>query len=136
MLGLGLFTFGYAKGSSYLTNDPNAYVNCHVMQENMDSWNKSSHRKAVVCSDCHTPPGLIPKWTSKALNGFFHSLAFTTGRFPDNIRITPRNFAITDQSCLKCPEDITSGLRAVRVHADGLSCVRCHANVGHSNHAD
>ncbi|HUF79037.1 MAG TPA: cytochrome c nitrite reductase small subunit, partial [Thermoanaerobaculia bacterium] len=29
--GLGAFTFGYAKGYSYLTNDPAACANCHLM---------------------------------------------------------------------------------------------------------
>jgi nitrate/TMAO reductase-like tetraheme cytochrome c subunit len=31
--GLGAFTFVYAKGNSYLTNDPAACANCHVMTE-------------------------------------------------------------------------------------------------------
>jgi len=31
--GIGIFTFGYAKGASYLTNDPEACANCHVMEE-------------------------------------------------------------------------------------------------------
>jgi cytochrome c nitrite reductase small subunit len=31
-LGLGLFTFHYAKGTSYMSNDPLVCANCHVMQ--------------------------------------------------------------------------------------------------------
>jgi cytochrome c nitrite reductase small subunit len=31
-LGLGAYTFLYAKGYSYLTNNPAACANCHVMQ--------------------------------------------------------------------------------------------------------
>ena len=30
-VGLGLFTFWYARGASYLTDDPRACINCHVM---------------------------------------------------------------------------------------------------------
>jgi cytochrome c nitrite reductase small subunit len=33
LAGLGLYTFVYAQGGSYLTNDPAACVNCHVMNE-------------------------------------------------------------------------------------------------------
>ena len=33
MVGLGLYTFVYAKGYSYLSNDPQGCANCHVMQE-------------------------------------------------------------------------------------------------------
>jgi cytochrome c nitrite reductase small subunit len=34
-VGLGGCTFIYAKGYSYLTNNPAACANCHVMQANM-----------------------------------------------------------------------------------------------------
>ncbi|HON66032.1 MAG TPA: cytochrome c nitrite reductase small subunit, partial [Phycisphaerae bacterium] len=40
--GLGLFTFIYADGASYMTNDPTACANCHVMQNHLDAWAKSS----------------------------------------------------------------------------------------------
>ena len=32
VVGLGTYTFVYAKGYSYLSNDPAACANCHVMQ--------------------------------------------------------------------------------------------------------
>ena len=34
-LGLGAYTFAYAKGWSYLTNNPQACANCHVMNEHL-----------------------------------------------------------------------------------------------------
>lgn len=131
LLGVGLFTFGYARGASYMTNNPQACANCHVMREQYESWMKSSHGKVAVCNDCHTPPGVIPKYATKALNGFFHSLAFTSGRFPDDIIITPRNHRVTERSCLKCHEDVVVGIRGTRTHRDDISCVACHRTVGH-----
>ncbi len=131
MVGMGLFTFGYARGASYLTDDPQACANCHVMQEQLEGWRKSSHSKAAVCNDCHTPPGLLPKYSTKAINGFFHSLAFTTGRFPEQIQITARNFKVTESSCLKCHSDIVSGISGTRAHDSQVSCIGCHRNVGH-----
>jgi cytochrome c nitrite reductase small subunit len=83
-LGLGGYTFVYAKGYSYLLNDPAACTNCHVMQPFHDGWLKSSHRSAAVCNDCHTPHDFVGKYSTKALNGFFHSFAFTSGLFPDS----------------------------------------------------
>ena len=65
-LGLTVFTFGYAKGYSYMTNDPAACANCHVMTEQYNGWIKSSHRNVAACNDCHTPPGLVPKYYVKA----------------------------------------------------------------------
>jgi cytochrome c nitrite reductase small subunit len=69
--GLGAYTFLYAKGYSYLTNDPQACVNCHVMRDQYDGWVKSSHRSVAACNDCHTPPGLVGKYATKARNGFW-----------------------------------------------------------------
>ena len=62
VIGLGFYTFIYAKGYSYLTNNPVACTNCHVMQAEYDAWIKSSHRRAASCNDCHTPHNLIGKY--------------------------------------------------------------------------
>ena len=131
LLGIGLFTFGYARGASYMTDNPNACANCHVMRDQYQSWMKSSHGKVAVCNDCHTPPGFIAKYTTKAVNGFFHSLAFTTQHFPDEIYITKRNFNVTEKACLKCHEDIVIGIRGTRQHSQDVSCIQCHSRVGH-----
>lgn len=133
LLGVGVFTFGYARGGSYMTDDPGACANCHVMHEQYHGWMKSSHRNAAVCNDCHTPPGFMPKYFTKALNGFHHSLAFTSGRFPEVIRITGRNHAVTEASCIKCHEEITQGIGSSRHGGDAVSCTQCHRNVGHSH---
>lgn len=132
LLGVGLFTFGYARGSSYLTDDPSACTNCHVMRDQYAGWLKSSHGKVAVCNDCHTPPGFFGKYGTKALNGFFHSLAFTTGSFPDEIQITGRNQKVARESCLKCHEDIVTAIQGVRGgHSGDVDCVQCHSTVGH-----
>jgi formate-dependent nitrite reductase cytochrome c552 subunit len=41
-------------------------------------WQQSSHQHVAVCNDCHLPHDAVGKWVTKADNGFFHSLAFTT----------------------------------------------------------
>jgi cytochrome c nitrite reductase small subunit len=132
LLGLAFFTFGYARGHSYLTDDPEACVNCHVMRDQYQSWLRSSHRRAAVCNDCHTPSGAIPKYMTKATNGFYHSLAFTVGRFPDEIRIKDRNARVAEAACLKCHEDVTVAMRMVRGGRHEVSCIACHRHVGHA----
>jgi cytochrome c nitrite reductase small subunit len=131
MVGVGFFTFGYAKGYSYLTNDPKACVNCHIMQEQYDAWIKSSHRNVATCNDCHTPPGLIAKYNTKAQNGFWHSFYFTTGTFPDPIRITPRNRNVTEKACRKCHGEIVDAIEGRNHSVQQMSCIRCHRSVGH-----
>jgi cytochrome c nitrite reductase small subunit len=133
--GLGVFTFGYAKGASYLTNDPAACANCHVMAEHFAAWQRASHRAVATCNDCHTPHNLIGKYVTKARNGFWHSFYFTTGRYPDPLRITPRNHDVTEGACRYCHQEIVAAIDVAQTttpHADGrLSCVRCHTYVGH-----
>jgi cytochrome c nitrite reductase small subunit len=130
--GIGGYTFIYAKGASYLTNDPAACANCHIMSEHFSGWVKSSHRAVAVCNDCHTPSGVVPKYISKASNGFWHSFGFTTGRFPDPLRITPRNLQITEGACRKCHGEIVASIEQRQHEGEkALSCIRCHSGVGH-----
>lgn len=152
LFGLGGFTFDYANGTSYLSNNPNACANCHVMQEHLDAWTKSSHGKFATCNDCHAPHDLVGKYYCKARNGLFHSLAFTTGDFPDRILMHDYNRSVVEQSCRDCHSNLvdsitggsemadtvaTAGVSAsgASVHAslntDGVSCLHCHASVGH-----
>jgi cytochrome c nitrite reductase small subunit len=131
VIGLGGYTFLYARGASYLTDNPAACANCHIMQEQYDGWIKASHRRAAVCNDCHTPPGVLAKYTAKASNGFWHSFAFTTGRFPEPISIGARNRAITEQACRTCHRAIVEAIEGPHREGDKLSCIRCHGEGGH-----
>jgi cytochrome c nitrite reductase small subunit len=132
-VGLGGYTFVYARGYSYLQNDPAACANCHVMREQLDGWAKSSHRAVAVCNDCHTPHDLVGKYATKVRNGFWHSFYFTTGAFEEPIRILPRDRAIAEHNCLRCHEEIVQAM-GTPAHAgsrDEISCIRCHGSVGH-----
>ena len=131
-LGLGSYTFVYAKGYSYLTDDPGACANCHIMREQFDGWTRSSHRSVAVCNDCHTPPGVIPKYVTKARNGFWHSFYFTTGDVPradpDHVDATwasrnRRAGSATAKSSMRSTQPPSGPAR--------LSCVTCHRSVGH-----
>jgi cytochrome c nitrite reductase small subunit len=130
-IGIGAYTFVYARGASYLTNDPKACVNCHVMREQFDGWIASSHHGVAVCNDCHAPHDLAGKYAIKALNGFRHSVAFTTGRFPEPIRITALNRRVTEETCRYCHADIVQAIDPTPGHSGRLDCIACHRSVGH-----
>jgi len=132
LLGVGAFTFGYGRGWSYLSHDPTACINCHVMQDHYDSWMSSSHRRVAVCNDCHLPHDFVGKWAVKGENGFFHSLAFTLQNFKEPIQIKPRNRKVTQQACLHCHAEIVQEMTADDPHAEAPSCVHCHTDVGHA----
>ncbi|MCA9538296.1 MAG: cytochrome c nitrite reductase small subunit [Myxococcales bacterium] len=131
LAGLGFFTFGYGEGAAYLSNDPAACANCHVMRDHFDSWQRSGHGHVAVCNQCHLPPDFVGKWVTKADNGFFHSLAFTTGDFPEPIRIKPRNRRVTQKACLGCHDAMVNHMHPAQEDGDMLLCVGCHADVGH-----
>lgn len=132
-VGICAYTFVYAQGWSYMTDDAAACNNCHVMRGQYDGWIKSSHRSVARCNDCHTPAGFFGKYATKAKNGFWHSFYFTTGRYEDNIRITPSSREITEQSCRKCHQEIVTAIEGPHSEREGseTSCIRCHNSVGH-----
>ncbi|MBX3408726.1 MAG: cytochrome c nitrite reductase small subunit [Phycisphaeraceae bacterium] len=132
LAGLGAFTFGYGEGASYLSNNPASCANCHVMQGHYDTWVKSSHKNVATCNDCHLSHHPVGKWLVKADNGFFHSLAFTTGGFHEPIRIKPRNSRVTQNACLHCHSDFVHSMLPEQPGGDMLSCVHCHSDVGHA----
>jgi cytochrome c nitrite reductase small subunit len=126
------YTFYYARGASYLSNDPAACVNCHVMQPQYDAWQRSSHHAVATCNDCHTPHALVPKYLTKMENGYHHSKAFTLQDFPDTIRIRPHNERILKESCLNCHAGMVSEIVAHRSGgAEPPDCLHCHSDVGH-----
>jgi cytochrome c nitrite reductase small subunit len=131
LIGIGGYTFVYARGYSYLTNDPDACANCHVMQDQYRGWTVSSHRAVAVCNDCHAPHDVVGKYVTKARNGFWHSFYFTTGGFPDPIQITPRNARVTEQACRDCHETVVEAIDPAPHSGRELTCVSCHRNVGH-----
>jgi cytochrome c nitrite reductase small subunit len=128
--GVGAYTFLYAKGGSYMTNDPAACANCHVMQGQFDAWQKSSHHSVAVCNDCHVPmDSFFGKWWVKSTNGWHHSSAFTTGDYPDTIRAKERSREVVESQCRRCHADIAE---TVDGHGAGVrACVPCHDSVGH-----
>ena len=130
--GLGLFTFGYGEGWAYLVDDPANCANCHVMQWHYDSYVQSSHHAVATCNDCHLRHDFLGKWLTKVDNGFFHSLAFTTGVLPDPIRIKRRNRRVTQQACLYCHREFVNSLLPALDGGESMLCARCHQDVGHA----
>ncbi|MCX8000311.1 MAG: cytochrome c nitrite reductase small subunit [Leptospiraceae bacterium] len=130
LVGLGIYTFIYAKGGSYFTNDPSACANCHVMREYYDGWLKSSHHSIAVCNDCHAPKGMIRKYYTKARNGFWHSYAFTLNNFSDNLSIKLNNYKIAQETCINCHLELTESITYFQSHPNS-DCIHCHGAVGH-----
>jgi cytochrome c nitrite reductase small subunit len=134
LLGASAHTFVYAEGFSYLSDDPRACVNCHVMREQYDGWQKASHHAAATCNDCHTPHDFLRKYLTKVDHGWRHSKGFTLDDFHEPIRITEKDLLDVRENCIRCH----AGAVAEMAHPgggtsfeDSADCVHCHANAGH-----
>ena len=132
LFGIGGFTIYYGKGLSYLSSDPRACMNCHIMQSQFDSWQKASHHAVATCVDCHLPSDFFNKYLAKATNGFNHSEAFTLQNFHEPIQINKVNSEILQNNCLNCHIDLVNDL----VHGNmtekkDIRCVHCHNDAGH-----
>ncbi|MFL5339587.1 MAG: cytochrome c nitrite reductase small subunit [Gemmataceae bacterium] len=131
-LGTGTYTVNYAEGLSYLSSDPKACVNCHIMRDQYDGWQKASHHAVATCNDCHVPHETLPKYLVKAENGFWHSKGFTLQDFPEPIRLRPVSSKILNANCLACHRDMVAEIVGHESAPDETAaCVRCHASVGH-----
>jgi len=141
--GVGGHTFRYAKGVSYLSNDPATCVNCHIMNDQFDSWRKGPHHAVATCNDCHVPAAFFPKYLAKASNGYHHSVGFTLQPacpddpqnqpfFHEPIAIKPGNSQILQDNCLRCHGDFVHDIvRGSTWSEDAIRCVHCHRGVGH-----
>jgi cytochrome c nitrite reductase small subunit len=143
MVGIGVSTFKYAAGLAYLSNDPAACVNCHIMRDEYDAWRKGPHHAFATCNDCHVPPHFPRKYIAKAMNGYHHSTGFTFQPsrpdepgaklvFEEPIRIKAKNSELLQENCLRCHgdfvQDIVGGSTS---NDDAVRCVHCHRGVGH-----
>ena len=71
------------------------------------------------------------KYWTKALNGYHHSRAFTTGDFHEPIAIKATNREVTEQRCRSCHAGVVDMIDHAPRPGQALACIRCHADVGH-----
>lgn len=130
--GMSCYTFYFAEGLSYLSNDPKACINCHIMNEHFDGWQKSPHHAVATCNDCHVPQDFIGKYLTKADHGYRHSKGFTLQDFHEPIQIKESSLRVVQQNCVRCHSELTS---EITFHQDGaenpLNCIACHSSVAH-----
>jgi cytochrome c nitrite reductase small subunit len=134
------FTANYAHATSYLSNDPKACINCHIMNDQYNSWSSSAHHARAVCNDCHVPhDSVIAKYYVKAEHGYRHSKGFTFQDFHEPIQITKSSRDVVIDNCVRCHADMTHEIRLTAGgkqtestdSSGGLDCIHCHASVAH-----
>ena len=106
------YTAHTAKATSYLSDDPRACINCHIMNEQYNSWSSSPHHARASCNDCHVPhDSVLSKYFVKAEHGYRHSKGFTFQDFHEPIQITPGSRDVVIDNCIRCHETMTHDVR-------------------------
>lgn len=130
--------FHLSNATSYLSDDPQACVNCHVMTTHYATWMHSSHREKTNCNDCHVPhDNIFNKFFFKAKDGLRHSTVFTMRNEPQVIRIKEEGRAVVQQNCIRCHETQVNSVSASNVNGEnykegqGMLCSGCHREVPH-----
>lgn len=131
MIGVGGFTFRYAEGLSYLSNDPKACVNCHIMRDQFDGWQKGPHHAVAVCNDCHVPHDLVGKYLTKIDHGYRHSKGFTFQDFHEPIQMKASSRRVVEHNCVRCHEALVHDVAHAPRSGEALDCIRCHRSVAH-----
>ncbi|MFP2995739.1 cytochrome c nitrite reductase small subunit [Spongiivirga sp. MCCC 1A20706] len=139
-LGLGLFVAKEAEVVSYLSDDPQACINCHVMTSVYKSWSNSSHHKVASCNDCHVPQdNVAKKYYFKAKDGLYHASVFTARNEPQVIRIKEDSEAVVQQNCIRCHVGQVTDSKLTAYLDDHIEnrttrkCWSCHQNVPHGD---
>lgn len=111
------FTFSASRAWSYLSEDPETCMNCHIMAPQFATWSHSSHRGKANCNDCHVPHNnIINKYYFKAKDGLRHATIFTMRKEPQVIFIREAGIRVVKDNCVRC-------------HNQQLSCMQCHIKV-------
>jgi len=138
LVGLFLFIIHAARATSYLSDDPIACVNCHVMAPQYATWERSSHAKVTNCNDCHVPQdNFLNKYFFKASDGLRHSYMFTFRLEPQVIQIKEAGKKAVQQNCIRCHSNVIHpiSLRSISskkiIDEGNKYCWDCHRETPH-----
>ena len=109
MVGTLAYIFYISRAPSYLSDNPETCMNCHVMAPQFATWNHSSHREVANCNDCHVPHNnVINKYYFKAMDGLRHATIFTMRKEPQVIFIKEKGQETVQKNCVRCHAPLLS----------------------------
>jgi cytochrome c nitrite reductase small subunit len=127
-----------SKAPSYLSDEPEVCINCHVMIPQYSTWERGSHGRVAKCNDCHVPhDNIFNKYFFKAKDGTRHSYMFTFRLEPQVIQIKDAGKEVVQGNCIRCHENIIHPVsvrpitnKPIMEAGDGY-CWRCHKETPH-----
>ncbi len=135
--GLGSYGFYVSRAWSYMSDDPETCVNCHIMSTEYTTWRHSSHRENATCNDCHVPhDNFFRKYYFKAMDGLRHSAIFTIRGYEQSITMRNPGNTVVMENCIRCHGELTDMVNAnvtfqETQEGNGKKCWDCHREVPH-----
>jgi cytochrome c nitrite reductase small subunit len=136
--GFGLVILHIANATSYLSDDPRACVNCHIMAPQYATWQRGSHGRVATCNDCHVPhDNFVRHYFFKASDGGRHSYMFTFRLEPQVIQMHEPGVRVVQQNCIRCHQDqmhktsLPEVTGKMALQGEGKLCWDCHRETPH-----
>ncbi len=137
-LGLFFYSVYLSKAGSYLSDNPQTCINCHIMVPQFATWNHSSHREVASCNDCHVPhDNFISHYYFKAKDGLRHATIFSLRAEPQVIQMKDAGIKVVQQNCVRCHEHLLltaqQKINNQDFHSERESrlCWECHRETPH-----
>ena len=133
-VGAGVFVAHISRATSYLSDEPETCINCHVMATQYVTWQHSSHGRVATCNDCHVPHTSLPAhFAFKAKDGLWHATVFTMRWEPQVIRLSKGAVAVVEDNCRRCHADLLQNVQLAAHSLGDLRCWECHREVPHGS---
>lgn len=137
-VGVIAYLFYVSKAWSYLSDDPETCINCHIMAPQYATWQHSAHRLTTTCNDCHVPhDNIFNHYFFKAKDGLRHATIFTLRKEPQVIFIKEAGIGVVQENCKRCHTQLNDKVGTLQVnleksnHGEGKLCWDCHRSVPH-----
>ncbi|NSW46039.1 MAG: cytochrome c nitrite reductase small subunit [Bacteroidales bacterium] len=139
--GLIFFLFYVSKAHSYLSDNAETCMNCHIMAPQYTSWFHSAHRQYANCNECHVPhDNVFNKYFFKAKDGLRHATIFTLRKEPQVIRIHEAGKEVVHSNCLRCHGDLLTDNKlqnyngnTTNINRKSSNCTFCHRETPHGS---
>lgn len=130
--GTELLVAHLSRATSYLSDNPETCMNCHVMTTQYVTWQHSSHANVATCNDCHVPhDSLVHAYRFKAEDGLRHAAIFTLRWEPQAIRISDRAVPVVQANCRRCHAAVIENVSSNPHGEEDRLCWDCHREVPH-----
>lgn len=103
---------------------------CHAMDEQVSTYQHSSHARDANCGDCHDPHGLVTGSAYAAFTGTRDVYRVLTNTTPTEIRTTSLSKKVLQDNCLRCHDDIMGDIGDTSQNG-GSYCFDCHKTIVH-----